>query len=206
MSLGHADVLKSGHDVLIAMSDDSIAFYRCPTVRGSRGDLRTSGDSSGGHIRVTIESQPFSPILIQASLAVYHRAAVVVLLLIVCSSGCVRRRMTVRSNPPGALVFVDGQEVGRTPVATSFTYYGTRNIRLIKDGYETISVNQPFRAPWYQVPPLDFVSENMVPNEIRDDREVNFELVPRVNVSMNDVLIHADQLRSEVVPASATAP
>lgn len=129
----------------------------------------------------------------------------VLMLMVLCTltSGCVRRRMTIRSSPPGALVFVDGQEIGRTPVATPFIYYGTRNLRLVKDGYETISVNQPFRAPWYQVPPLDFVSENMVPHELRDERVVDFEMVPLANVSMDDVLIHADQLRAEVVPAAA---
>lgn len=114
--------------------------------------------------------------------------------------------MTVRSSPPGALVFIDGQEIGRTPVATQFTYYGTRNIRLVKDGFETISVNQRFPAPWYQVPPLDFVSENLVPQELRDEHVVSFELSPQANVSTDDVLIHAEQLRSEVrqaTPASA---
>lgn len=122
------------------------------------------------------------------------------LLLLAISSlgGCVRRRLTVRSTPPGALVFIDGQEIGRTPVSTQFTYYGTRNFRLVKDGFETISVNQRFPTPWYQVPPLDFVSENLVPREIRDERAVNFELVPKANVSMEDVLIHGEQLRSQV--------
>ena len=33
--------------------------------------------------------------------------------------GCVRRRMTVRSNPPGAVVFVDDQEIGTTPASTA---------------------------------------------------------------------------------------
>lgn len=113
--------------------------------------------------------------------------------------------MTVRSSPPGALVFVDGQEIGRTPVATQFTYYGTRNIRLVKDGYETISVNQKFPTPWYQVPPLDFVSENLVPQELRDEHVVDFELSPQANVSMDDVLIHAEQLRSEVRDANPAA-
>lgn len=125
------------------------------------------------------------------------------LLLLICVSalgGCVRRRMTVRSNPPGATVFIDGQEIGRTPVATSFTYYGTRNFRLVKDGYETISVNQRFPAPWYQVPPLDFFSENLAPQEIRDEHVVNFDLAPKANVSMDDVLIHAEQLRNQVRP------
>lgn len=134
-----------------------------------------------------------------------RRSLLLLVLLVSVSIGCVRRRMTVRSNPPGALVFIDGQEIGRTPVATPFTYYGTRNFRLVKDGYETISVNQQFQAPWYQVPPIDFVSENMVAREIRDERIVDFELVPKANISPGDVLIHADQLRGEVQPAAATS-
>ena len=120
--------------------------------------------------------------------------------------GCVRRRLTVRTNPPGALVFIDGQEIGRTPVATPFTYYGTRKFRIVKDGYETISVNQPFPSPWYQLPPLDFVSENLVPNEIRDERVVDFELVPKTISATSDVLTQADQLRSMVRPAAAFEP
>lgn len=120
--------------------------------------------------------------------------------------GCVRRRLTVRTNPPGALVFIDGQEIGRTPVATPFTYYGTRKFRIVKDGYETISVNQPFPSPCYQLPPLDFVSENLVPNEIRDERVVDFELVPKTISATSDVLTQADQLRSMVRPAAAFEP
>ena len=131
-----------------------------------------------------------------------RRYLVLLLLLIPISIGCVRRRLTVRSNPPGALVFIDGQEIGRTPVATSFIYYGTRSFRLMKDGYETVSVNQQFSAPWYQIPGIDFVAENLVTREIRDERVVDFELVPKANVSMDDVLIHAEQLRAEVQPVA----
>lgn len=120
--------------------------------------------------------------------------------------GCVRRRLTVRSNPPGALVYIDGQEIGRTPVATPYIYYGTRQMRLVKDGFETIVVNQRFPAPWYQIPPLDFVSENLVPQEIRDERVVDFELAPKANVAASDVLIQADQLRNMVRPVQALQP
>ena len=121
------------------------------------------------------------------------------------SSGCVRRRLTVRSDPPGALVYVDDQEIGRTPVATPFTYYGTRKFRLAKDGFETVTVNQKFSPPWYQIPPLDFFTENLWPTEIRDERAVDFELTPQANVSMNDVLSNADQLRSAAGPRRASA-
>ncbi len=119
-------------------------------------------------------------------------------------SGCVRRRLTVRSNPPGALVYIDDQEIGTTPVSTPFTYYGTRKIRLVKDGYETVTVLQTFPAPWYQHPGIDFVSENLVPREIRDERIVDFELHPQRIVPMQELLTRADELRGASLPTSGT--
>ena len=50
------------------------------------------------------------------------------------ASGCVRRRLNVRTNPPGALVYVDNQQIGTTPCSVDFTYYGTREIRLDQAG------------------------------------------------------------------------
>ena len=72
--------------------------------------------------------------------------------LVACTGGCVERQMTIRSDPPGALVYVDGYEIGITPVITPFTYYGQRKIRLVKDGYETLTVIQPVPPPWYEFP------------------------------------------------------
>ena len=89
-------------------------------------------------------------------------------------TGCVQRRLTIRSNPPGALVYVDDYQIGTTPVSTDFVYYGTRKIRLVLSGYETLTVLQPIPTPWYEYPGLDFVSENLVPGEIRDERVVDY--------------------------------
>ena len=116
-------------------------------------------------------------------------------LAVLLSSGCVRRRLTVRSNPPGALVYIDDQEIGTTPVSTSFIYYGTRKVRLVRDGYETITVLERFRAPWYQIPPLDFVSENVWPRELRDERILEFQLVPKKVVPRQELLEQAENLR-----------
>src|SRR5947207_3628296 len=71
------------------------------------------------------------------------------------ATGCVRRRLTVRTNPPGAQVFVDDQEIGTTPCSSAFVYYGTRKITIMKDGYRTETIFQKIPPPWYEIPPLD---------------------------------------------------
>ena len=108
------------------------------------------------------------------------------LLTLAVPAGCVRRRLAVRSNPPGAVVFVDNQQIGTTPCSVDFTYYGTREIRLVKPGYETLTVNQPIPTPWYQIPPIDFVSENVLPNKIEDHRTVAFNLNRRSSCRPNN--------------------
>lgn len=120
----------------------------------------------------------------------------VALLACVCLPGCVRRRLTIRSNPPGALVYIDDQEIGYTPVSTPFVYYGTRKIQLIKDGYKTETVLQRFPPPWYEVPPLDFVSENVWPGDLRDERALDFQLVPQPIVPREQLLSQAENLRA----------
>ena len=120
-------------------------------------------------------------------------SCVAVILLI--SVGCVQRRMTVRSNPPGALVYVDDYQIGTTPVSTDFVYYGTRKIRLIKDGYDTLTVQQPFPVPWYEIFPLDFVTENLWPWEIRDERVVDLAMVPAGTVPAEAVVSRAELAR-----------
>jgi len=115
--------------------------------------------------------------------------------VLLVSIGCVQRRMTVRSNPPGALVYVDDYQIGTTPVSTDFVYYGTRKIRLIKDGYDTLTVQQPFPVPWYEVFPLDFVTENLWPWEIRDERVVDLAMVPAGTVPAEAVVSRAELAR-----------
>jgi len=110
--------------------------------------------------------------------------------------GCVHRRLIIRSNPPGAVVYVDEQEIGQTPVATPFVYYGTRSIRLELDGYETVKEQHRIRAPWYQIPPLDFVSDNFTRRDLRDERVLDFQLVPMQVVATQDLVHRAVHLRN----------
>lgn len=133
----------------------------------------------------------------QLSRSLHRSLTGVAALALVCAamSGCVQRRMTIRSNPPGALVYVDNYEIGRTPVSTDFIYYGTRSIRLEADGYQTYTAQQQFWPPWYQIPPIDFVSETLWPGEIRDERVVDFTLTPQIIVPTDALMTRANELR-----------
>ncbi|QDV49605.1 PEGA domain-containing protein [Gimesia fumaroli] len=128
-----------------------------------------------------------------------RRWLLVALLLLVSSTqfGCVHRRMTIRSIPSGALVKVDGEEIGYTPASVDFTYYGTREITLTKDGYETQTVMQKVKTPWYQVMPLDLVSDNLLPFEVTNRHEFTYQLQPKVVVPTEELLNRGNLLRSE---------
>jgi len=128
------------------------------------------------------------------------------LVFLATAAGCVQRRMTIRSNPPGALVYVDDYQIGTTPVSTDFIYYGTRKIRLVKDGFETLTVRQPFPLPWYQVFPIDFVTENLWPGEIRDERVVDLAMMPAAAMPPEEVVARAEQVRLSAGSLPAVAP
>jgi hypothetical protein len=137
----------------------------------------------------------------------FHRlAGLLVLAALGLSTGCVQRRLTIRTNPPGALVYVDDYPIGTTPVSTDFIYYGTRKVRIVKSGYETLTVMQPIPTPWYQYPGLDFVSENLVPGEIRDERVVEYQLQPQIVVPSVQLYERGENLRRSVPPPQMPVP
>ena len=117
------------------------------------------------------------------------------LILLVACSGCVHRTMTIRTNPPGAFVFIDDTPIGVTPCTTPFTYYGTRKIRIVKDGFETLTTYQKIATPWYEWPGVDFVTENFWPGDIRDDRTLQFQLEPQQIVPPMAVIARGDNMR-----------
>jgi PEGA domain len=117
-------------------------------------------------------------------------------LLLAALTGCVERRFVIESDPPGALVLVNGQPLGSTPVDGHFVYYGNYTFTLVKDGYETLQVDQCIRSPWYQYPPLDFVSENVYPGKMEDVRRFRYALQPATQVNTQQLLQQAEALRN----------
>jgi hypothetical protein len=112
-------------------------------------------------------------------------------------SGCVERRYTIRSEPPGALVIVNGEEIGTTPVSRAFTFYGDRSIRLVREGYEVLDVVQPVNAPLYDNLVTEFFTETLLPYTLRDERTFNYKLSPVKPTDPNELLGRAEGLRAE---------
>lgn len=112
-------------------------------------------------------------------------------------SGCVERRYTIRTNPPGALVRVNDEEIGATPAARSFTYYGDRKVQLMLDGYETQTIIQPIKAPWWDNYATEFFTENLIPYTFRDEREFVYDLVPKSEPSVDHLLENGQNLRAQ---------
>lgn len=109
--------------------------------------------------------------------------------------GCVEQRYVITSDPPGAMVLRNGVPIGATPVDDHFVYYGNYHFTLIKDGYETLQVDQNIPAPFYEYPLLDFVSEALVPIHLHDVHEFCYQLHEAQPTSKEDLINRGQNLR-----------
>ena len=64
-------------------------------------------------------------------------------------TGCVERTMKITTRPPGAVVIVNDEEVGISPVTFAFTWYGDYDLMFRKEGYQTLKTHHRVRAPWW---------------------------------------------------------
>lgn len=72
--------------------------------------------------------------------------------------GCMQRTIHITSEPSGAQVYLNDVEVGRTPVEVGFTYFGTYDVRLRKDGYEPLVTSAKTDAPMHEWPGFDLIA------------------------------------------------
>jgi len=105
--------------------------------------------------------------------------------LLAWNTGCVERKLLVRSEPSGAPVTIDEEEVGNTPVEYEFSHYGTRRIRVgpVRDekGAVAFAASEkmvPIEAPTYQKFPIGFFWEVLWPGTVVDKHPVEFTLEP----------------------------
>ncbi|MCH7547088.1 MAG: PEGA domain-containing protein [Planctomycetes bacterium] len=99
------------------------------------------------------------------------------LLLPLLCTGCVRRTISIVTEPPGALVWLNDREVGRTPIEVEFLYYGTYDVRIVKDGYEPLITSGRADAPLWDMVGIDLAAE-LLPLELHSRIEWIYQLEP----------------------------
>ncbi|MEE3001994.1 MAG: PEGA domain-containing protein [Planctomycetota bacterium] len=119
-------------------------------------------------------------------------------LLLLAPAGCVRRTLQITSEPPGALVWVNHREVGRTPLEIDFTYYGTYDVQLAREGHEPVLTSADASPPAWDTIGLDFVFD-VAPFQSHSKVEWHFDLEER-DGDLDALVERARELRSRVDP------
>ena len=119
-------------------------------------------------------------------------------------TGCVERTIRITSDPSGALVYLNDEEVGRTPVAVPFLFYGTYDVRLECDGYKPLWTAQKTHAPWWEAPGPDLIAE-MIPHH-KTEQRWHFVLEVAPYGDDEALICRAKLLRAALANPDATSP
>jgi len=116
----------------------------------------------------------------------------------VALAGCVERRLTINTEPQGALVILNDEEIGVSPVTASFEWYGDYGVRISKEGYETRNTHRNLEAPWYDQFPFDFFAQTLYPGRIVDSYEWTFRLIPQKQPTREGLIEAAEDLKKQL--------
>ncbi|HIJ51638.1 MAG TPA: PEGA domain-containing protein [Planctomycetes bacterium] len=108
--------------------------------------------------------------------------------------GCVERNLTINTEPQEALVVLNDEEIGTSPVTVSFEWYGDYNVRVSKEGFETLKTHRKLNRPWYDKFPFDFFTM-LNPERTIDEYEWTFELAPKKEMSREELIQNAEELK-----------
>jgi hypothetical protein len=123
---------------------------------------------------------------------------VVGLAVIVIVSGCVERQLTINTKPQGALVTLNDEEIGISPVTVSFNWYGDYDVRISKEGYETLKTHRKLKGPWYDDFPFDLFANCLTSKRIVDSYEWTFELKEKQQPERQKLIEDARQLKQQL--------
>ena len=113
--------------------------------------------------------------------------------------GCVRRTLTITTEPPNALVYLNDQEIGRSKVSIDFLWYGDYDVVIRKDGFQTLHTHWNINPPWYQYIPVDFFAEVLWPGHFHDQHEKHFVLNTMTRSSPEDLIGRAMETRMQAL-------
>lgn len=109
------------------------------------------------------------------------------------AGGCLKRTISITSEPAGALVWLNDVEVGRTPTQVDFTYFGVYDVRLDLAGYEPIITQRDAKAPVHEYPGIDLFAE-IYPGTIETNIRWHFDLTPSPEATLPP-----EQVQSELL-------
>jgi hypothetical protein len=102
----------------------------------------------------------------------------VLIILVGLLSGCIRSRVLITSNPSSADVTFKGTYRGRTPIEIPIIWYWYYDVRLEKEGYKPLDVEERFHAPVWFYMPFDLLCEAL-PFPIYDTKLRHYVLQPK---------------------------
>ncbi len=134
---------------------------------------------------------------------------IIVLFVASIGFGCVTRSINIKTTPSNASVYIDDKYVGESPVSVPFTFYGSRKILIEKlndDGKLLLKrkiIYEDIKAPFYEMFPIDFFSEMVLPLKLEDNHHFDYELEPLVEVSIEErkkqLLLNSEELRKKTL-------
>jgi hypothetical protein len=113
--------------------------------------------------------------------------------------GCVERTISITTEPPGALVWLNDREVGRAPLEVRFIHYGTYDVRLELEGCEPQMTSGRAAPPWWDAPGPDLLAE-LVPGRRAVRIAWHYQLQP-LDDDPEALLERAADLRRTTAPA-----
>jgi hypothetical protein len=113
-------------------------------------------------------------------------------------AGCVERRLTIHTEPQGAIVTLNDQQIGVSPVTVPFNWYGDYWVRISKDGYETLNTHRKLRRPLHDYPPFDFFAQVVYPGRIVDAYEWTFDLTPKVYPTREELIEQGQAMQTQL--------
>ncbi len=118
--------------------------------------------------------------------------------LTIMNTGCVERELTIETVPQGAIVEVNDEEIGISPVTVSFNWYGDYRVRTSKEGYETLNTHRKLKAPLHDKFPFDFFTQILNPKRIVNSYKWTFELEPKKEINREELIQKAEEMKKEL--------
>jgi hypothetical protein len=95
-------------------------------------------------------------------------------LVILLAAGCVERELTINTQPQGAVVTLNDEEI------------------------ETLNTHKELKGPWYDHFPFDFFAQIVSPKRTVDKYEWTFALEEKKQVNPQELVEKAQQLRKKL--------